>query len=185
MKLIVGLGNPGKEYENTRHNVGFSVLDIYSSNLAYSEKFNGLIASLFINDEKVLFFKPLTYMNNSGDAIIKVVNYYNISIEDILIIRDDLDLNPDYYNVKFDSSSGGHNGIKSIINRLGSQQFWQLKIGISSAKGDVKDYVLGKFSKKDQELLKDVYINASKIIDSFVINGPEKTMAAFNKKRDA
>jgi len=185
VKLVVGLGNPGKEYENTRHNVGFSILDIYNSDLPYSEKFNGLIASLFINNEKILFFKPLTYMNNSGEAIIKVVNYYNISIEDILIIRDDLDLPTGYYKIKYDSSSGGHNGIKSIINHLGSQKFWQLKIGISSAKGDVKDYVLGKFSKKDQELLKNVYKDATKIIDSFIINGPEKTMALYNKKRDA
>ena len=184
MKLIVGLGNPGKEYDNTRHNIGFEVLDHYNNQLSYSEKFNGLIASDTINGEKVLFFKPHTYMNNSGEAIIKVVNYYDIDLNDVLIIRDDLDLPTGYYKIKYDSSSGGHNGIKSIIKYFNSQELWQLKIGISSAKGEVKDYVLGKFSKKDQELLKSVLDDTSKIIDSFVINGPEKTMALYNKKRD-
>ena len=142
MKLIVGLGNPGKEYVNTRHNVGFIVLDYYLGHVKYKEKFNGLYYELD-KGEKIIFLKPQTFMNNSGDCVKKFVDYYKIDSNDILIIHDDLDLEIGKIKYKYNSSSGGHNGIKSIINMLGTQEFLRLKIGISKIdKKDVIDQLL-------------------------------------------
>ena len=183
MKLIIGLGNPGKEFENTRHNIGFSIVDNYLSDISWQDKFDGLVTSVVINNEKVLFFKPLTYMNNSGIAVEKIVNYFDIDLNDILVIHDDLDLNVGVYKIKYDSSSGGHNGIKSIITHLNSQKFWQLKIGISNPKKNIRDYVTGKLSRTERQLLdlkKDTY---NMIIDSFITDGGYKTMAIYNQKR--
>ena len=183
MKLIVGLGNPGKEYENTRHNVGFMTLDDYLGNVKWSNKFNALYYECFIDIEKVIFVKPLTYMNNSGNAVGEFVRYYNFDMKDILIIQDDLDEEIGLYKLKVNSSSGGHNGIKSIINSLGTQSFPRLKVGIGSVKKDeVIDYVLGKFSKKEMEILDNEFSIFRKIIESFVNVGIDKTMNVYNTK---
>ena len=183
MKLVVGLGNPGKEYDKTRHNIGFMVLDDYLGNVKWSTKFNSLYYECVINQEKVLFVKPLTYMNNSGNAVGEFVRYFNIDIKDILVIQDDLDLNVGDYKLKCHSSSGGHNGIKSIINSLGNQDFPRLKVGIGSVKKDqVIDYVLGKFSKVELEKLNSEFITFRKIIDSFINVGIDKTMNVYNTK---
>lgn len=183
MKLIVGLGNPGKEYENTRHNIGFMVLDDYLGNVKWSNKFNALYYEIFIGAEKVIFVKPLTYMNNSGNAVGEFVRYYNIDVKDILIIQDDLDEEIGLYKLKLNSSSGGHNGIKSIISSLGTQSFPRLKVGIGSVKKDeVIDYVLGKFSKKEMEILNNELSTFRKIIKSFVNVGIDKTMNVYNTK---
>ncbi len=184
MKLIVGLGNPGKEYEDTRHNVGFLVLDNYLKTDDWKEKFNAMYHEARINGEKVIFVKPLTYMNLSGDAVVQFVNYYDIDLDDILVIHDDLDLTFGTYKLKKNSSAGGHNGIKSIINRLGSENFARLKVGISHDKSiDTKDYVLGNFSKKDKEIFNTMQDDFNKIIESFVIDGIEKTMNIYNTKK--
>ena len=183
MKLIVGLGNPGKEYENTRHNVGFMTLDDYLGNVKWSNKFNALYYECFIGIEKVIFVKPLTYMNNSGNAVGEFVRYYNIDLKDILIIQDDLDEEIGLYKLKLNSSSGGHNGIKSIISSLGTQSFPRLKVGIGSVKKDeVIDYVLGKFSKREMEILNNEFSTFRKIIESFVNVGIDKTMNVYNTK---
>ena len=118
MKLIVGLGNPGKEYENTRHNIGFMILDNYLKDAVWTNKYKGLVTTLNINNDKVIFLKPVTYMNLSGESVREIVNFYKINIEDILIIHDDLDLSLGKIRIKKNSSDGGHNGIKSIINNL-------------------------------------------------------------------
>lgn len=184
MKLIIGLGNPGKDYINTRHNVGFLVLDAYLESTNWKEKFNALYAEERINGEKVIFVKPLTYMNLSGDAVVKYVNYYDVDIEDILVIHDDLDLPFRTYKLKKNSSAGGHNGIKSIINRLSSQEFARLKIGVSHDRGmDTKDYVLGNFSKSEMDSLNSNQVTYKKIIDSFINDGIEKTMNIYNTKK--
>ncbi|MDE6292442.1 MAG: aminoacyl-tRNA hydrolase, partial [Bacilli bacterium] len=112
MKLIVGLGNPGKEYQSTRHNVGFMVLDSYLGEVKWSSKFNGLYYQTNINGEKYIFLKPQSYMNLSGGVIRKYVDYFKINIEDILVIQDDLDLSVGKIRIKINSSAGGHNGIK-------------------------------------------------------------------------
>lgn len=184
MKLIVGLGNPGKEYKDTRHNVGFLVLDNYLKTDDWKEKFNAMYHEARVNGEKVIFVKPLTYMNLSGDAVVQFVNYYDINLDDILVIHDDLDLTFGTYKLKKNSSAGGHNGIKSIINRLGSENFARLKVGISHDKSiDTKDYVLGNFSKKDKEVFNTMQDDFNKIIESFVIDGIEKTMNIYNTKK--
>lgn len=181
MKLIVGLGNPGSEYNKTRHNVGFMVLDNYIKG-DWHTKFNGLYQEKQVNGEKVLFVKPLTYMNNSGDCVVKFFNYYNIDINDLLVIQDDLDLEIGKYRLKKNSSSGGHNGIKSIIESLNSNEFTRLKIGIKSdKKNDVTQFVLGKFSKEEMDIINKNIDISKDIIDSFINDGIDKTMNVYNK----
>ena len=155
MKLIVGIGNPGKSYENTRHNIGFMVVDAYLGDVSYQEKFNALYAKKIIDGETVYFLKPLTYVNNSGQAVAAFMKYFNIDIKDLLVIHDDLDEEVGKYKLKINSSSGGHNGIKSIISHLNSQAFLRLKIGINSKyRRDTIDFVLGKLSKGEMEVFK-------------------------------
>lgn len=183
VKLIVGLGNPGKDYKNTRHNVGFFVIDNYLNTNDWKEKFNALYHETRINGEKVLFIKPLTFMNLSGDAVVKFVDYYNVNIDSILVIHDDLDLQFSTYKLKKNSSAGGHNGIKSIINRLNSQEFARLKIGVSHDRTiDTKDYVLGNFSKAEIDKLNEMQKDFNKIIESFIIDGIDKTMNVYNSR---
>lgn len=183
MKLIVGLGNPDKEYDKTRHNVGFMVIDNYLGSVNWSNKFNALYCEKVINGEKIIFVKPLTYMNNSGNAVGEFVRCFNIDNKDILVIQDDLDLNVGDYKLKMHSSSGGHNGIKSIIASLGNQDFPRLKVGIGSVKKDeVIDYVLGKFSKSELEVLNELFNTFDKIINSFINEGIDKTMNVYNTK---
>ena len=177
MKLIVGLGNPGREYKNTRHNVGFMVLDSYLGKVDWKNKMEASFFQTEINGEQVIFLKPLTYMNLSGLAVSKVVNFYKINIEDILIIHDDLDQELGNFKLKKNSSSGGHNGIKSIIAELNNEDFARLKIGISHNRLIPTDkYVLGKFSKEElAEITKNMEIYHN-IIDTFIKNGFESAL---------
>ncbi len=182
MKLIVGLGNPGKEYTFTRHNVGFMLIDAYLKNDSWQKKFDGLIQIHSLDAEKVLFLKPQTFMNNSGLSVGQAARYYDIKPEDILIIQDDLDIDFGKFKLKKNSSSGGHNGIKSIIASLGTDSFNRLKIGISHDKNkDTIDYVLGKFSKEEMEILKENFLMYQEIINSFILNGIEVTMNKYHK----
>ena len=180
MKLIVGLGNPGEEYQNTRHNAGFMAIDNYVDSSLFKKKDNYLIAEKFIDNEKFLFVKPLTFMNESGQAVRKVVDYYKVNIEDILIIYDDMDFNVGDLRLKPDGSSGGHNGVKSIINCLKTQDFKRLRIGISKPTTDKIDYVLGKFSKHDLGNLYYVFLYTNKIIEDFGRMSFDKLMSKYN-----
>lgn len=183
MKLIVGLGNPGKEYEKSRHNVGFIILDSYFNGEKWHTKDNYEFLEKNINNEKVIFIKPLTFMNLSGEAVIKYVNYYNVDIKDVLVIHDDLDLPIGSFRLKENSSSGGHNGIKSIINCLHSNSFRRLKIGVSNNKNiDTKDYVLGKFSKSDIESLNSIINQCANIIEEFSEKSFLDLMSQYNKR---
>lgn len=183
MKLIVGLGNPGKQYEFTRHNIGFMIVDSYLNNNDWKKKFDGLYQIVNIEGEKVLFLKPQTFMNLSGLSVLKAVQFYDIDYQDILIIQDDLDIPFSSYKLKTNSSSGGHNGIKSIISSLKSESFGRLKMGIANdKKKDTIDFVLGKFSKEELAYLKEHFSTYADIIDSFVKNGLEKTMNQYNKR---
>ena len=187
MKLIVGLGNPGKEYDKTRHNIGFNMLDIIADkyNLLFNEnkKFNALEVIFNIMNEKIILIKPLTFMNLSGDCVVKYVNYYNININDILVIHDDLDMELGKIRIVYDSSSGGHNGIKSIINNLDSQKFTRLKIGIAHNKNiDTKDYVLGKFSNEDLQTYDNIFKISVDIINDFIKSDFDKVMSKYNHK---
>ena len=181
MKLIVGLGNPGNNYQFTKHNVGFMVLDAYLDGVKWKSKFDGLYYEDIINNQKVIFLKPTTYMNLSGNCIEKFVSFFKIDVNDILIIQDDLDLPFLKYRLKYNSSSGGHNGIKSIISNLKTNAIPRLKIGIGNNKSvDTKDYVLSSFSKKEIE----EFYNMSKvwgdIINTFISYGIDKCMQDFN-----
>lgn len=186
MKLIVGLGNPGKEYENTRHNIGFIFLDNFASvhNISIDkEKFNGLYAQAIINDEKVILLKPLSYMNLSGEVVKRFVDYFKIDIKDILIISDDLDLVFGKIRLRPDGSSGGHNGLKNIALHLGTDQFKRLKIGISNDKTmNTKDYVLGKFSKEEKEIIDNLKEEVSTILFDYINIDYDRLMCKYNKK---
>ncbi|MBR1417158.1 MAG: aminoacyl-tRNA hydrolase [Bacilli bacterium] len=183
MKLIVGLGNPGKEYENTRHNVGFMALDYFLGNISYNEKFNALYTKVKIDNEDVLFIKPLTYMNLSGQAVSRFVNFFKISTDDILIIQDDLDLPTATIKLKYKSSSGGHNGIKSIINELNTDEIPRLKIGISNNKLiSTKDYVLNRFSKDELHELENVFPQVKDIINLFIKTNINECMSKYNSR---
>ncbi len=153
MKLIVGLGNPGKEYDGTRHNVGFIIIDEVAKHFGiskYDAKFKGYCAKTNINGEQVLLLKPLTYMNLSGESVRAAIDFYKIDIDDILVVFDDLDLEVGRIKFKGKSSSGGHNGIKSIEQHLGTNEFKRLKFGIGrDVNIPVVKYVLGKFRGDD------------------------------------
>lgn len=186
MKLIVGLGNPGKEYENTRHNVGFNIVDLYLEKNKLKldkEKFKGKFTKTTINGEDVIFLEPQTFMNNSGESVSAIMKFYKININDILVIQDDLDMEIGKIKLKEKSSSGGHNGIKSIEEHLGTEDYKRLKIGISNNKDiDTKDYVLGKFSKDDREILENTYKTCIDIINDYFEMNFDLLMGKYNKR---
>lgn len=184
MRLIVGLGNPGKEYEKTRHNIGFDVIDYYldKNNIKINkEKFNGLYAESLINNEKVIFLKPQKFMNLSGEVVRKYVDFYKIPVENIIIIHDDLDQEVGKIKLKRNSSSGGHNGIKDIEKHLGTKDYKRLKIGISNNKlADTKDYVLGKMSKEDRKIIEESIKVCYDIITDFFSMNFDELMNKYN-----
>lgn len=184
MKLIVGLGNPGKEYENTRHNIGFIFIDYFAEKNKATidkEKFNGLYTQITINNEKVILLKPLSYMNLSGEVVRKFVDYFKIDINNILIISDDLDMNFGKLRLRPDGSSGGHNGLKNIALNLNTESFKRLKVGISNNKDiDTKDYVLGKFNKEEKETINNLKEQVSNILGDFITTDFDKLMCKYN-----
>ena len=182
MKLIVGLGNIGKNYENTRHNVGFMFLDKYASmnNLSFKEKMNALYAETVIFGEKVLFIKPTTFMNLSGTAVRNYVDYFKIPIEDVLVIYDDTSFDVGKIKLKQSGSSAGHNGINDIINKLGTNNIKRVKIGISKNPYDLVDYVLGKFSKEDLNIINELFEKKSGLIEDFVSLTFDNLMSKYN-----
>ncbi len=187
MKLIVGLGNPGREYDNTRHNIGFLAVDYYISkkklDCNWQKKFNALYLQCNIGSEKVIFLKPQTYMNLSGEAVSLFVNFFKIDISDILVISDDLDLSVGNFKLKANGSSGGHNGLKNIEQCLGNSEYKRLKIGISKAKGiDTKDYVLGKISSADMEIYNQLFDHLVNVIDDFFRLSFQNLMSQYNQK---
>ncbi len=185
MKLIVGLGNPGCEYENTRHNIGFMILDNYAKykNVNFIEKFNGLYAETNINGEEVILLKPLSYMNLSGEVVSKYLSYFKIKVEDMLVINDDLDLDFGKIRLRENGSSGGHNGLKNIALNIKTEDFKRVKFGISNNKNmDTKDYVLGSFSKEEKEILEDKKETMINILKDFISLDFDRLMNKYNKK---
>ncbi len=184
MKLIVGLGNPGADYVNTRHNVGFIVIDNFAKSYGISinkKKFNGQYAELFIDGEKVLLLKPLSYMNLSGEVVKKYLDYFDIMPEDVLVISDDLYLPFACYRLRLFGSSGGHNGLKNIENMIGTNRFKRFRIGISNDKSvDTKDYVLGKFNSSEMKQISDILPITVDILNDFCSMSFEKVMSKYN-----
>lgn len=172
MKLIVGLGNPGTKYAKTKHNVGFMTIDRYAEAKNVSllnEKFNGLYVKTRINGEHVILLKPLTYMNESGQAVGEYARFFKIEPKDILIVQDDMDLPIAKMRIRGNGSAGGHNGIKSIIAHLGTQYFLRLKIGIQHPQREkVVDWVLTPFAKDAAIQMQQSYDRSVDALDDFV-----------------
>ena len=188
MKLIAGLGNPGKEYSGTRHNIGFAVIDALSDkyNIDVSKvKFNGLIGEGRIGSEKVLLLKPLTYMNLSGESIRELVDYFKVDPkEELLVIYDDISLNPGQIRIRKKGSAGGHNGIKNIIAQLGTDTFQRIKVGVGEKpKGyDLAAYVLGHFHGEDLELMEEGYEKAISATEEILKGEIDAAMNEYNRK---
>lgn len=186
IKLIVGLGNPGKSYEKTRHNMGFMVLDEIAKELnvtSWKQRYDGLYFDEFIGTNKVIFLKPQNYINLSGDVLKKYVDFFDIKTEDIIVISDDLDTPLGSLKIKEKGSSGGHNGLKNIEQNLKTIEYKRIKIGISNNKDiDTKDYVLGKLSKEETKKLNPV-IKKAKEAALLAIEKPfNEVMSKYNIK---
>lgn len=184
MKLIVGLGNHGKQYLNTRHNIGFTLIDYFALNNNVKidkKKFKSLYFKGVINDKEVILLKPQTFMNLSGNAVRKVIDFYKISIEDIIIIYDDLDLPFGTIRLRSKGSSGGHKGIKNIIEHLGSDNIKRIRFGIETDKTNIVDYVLSEFPKKELLVIEEVKDNVNKILMDYLMLDFDNLMSKYNK----
>lgn len=184
--LIVGLGNIGDEYDGTRHNMGFRVLDALAkaSNIVFEDKRYGFVSTLSLKGRKLTLLKPSTYMNLSGNAVRYWMNEKKIPLENLLIVVDDLALPLGKLRLKPSGSDGGHNGLKHIASVLGTQQYARLRVGIGSefARGRQIDWVLGRLSPEEEESIKEPMDTACEIIKSFCLAGIQITMNQFNKK---
>ncbi len=184
--MVVGLGNPGKEYAFTRHNTGFLALD-YLSDIhkvkINRSKFKALIAEATLNGKRVIFMQPQTFMNNSGEAVAEAANFYKIKPENIIVVFDDISLPVGKMRIRKNGSAGGHNGIKSIISHLESQNFPRIKIGIGEkpfAEMDLADWVLSKFNSDEQKILFELFDKCSEAINLITADKIEEAMNKFN-----
>lgn len=188
MKLIVGLGNPGKKYKNTRHNIGFEILDSIASNEKFSSwkkklKFHAEISEGSIVAEKILLAKPLAYMNNSGQAVSAIAQYCKISPRDIVVIHDDLDLPIGTLRISQNSSSGGHKGVQSIIDALGTEEFARLRLGIcgeNRAHTPAEEYVLENFTSEEKIKIEDAAKLLIEALEQVISVGAVEAMNEFN-----
>ena len=189
MKLIVGLGNPTKEYENTRHNIGFMAIDALAAEYGITVttlKHKALVGKGMIEGQKVILAKPVTYMNLSGEAVREISDYYKIPAEDIIIIFDDISLDVGFMRIRKKGSAGGHNGMKSIIAHLGTDDFPRVKVGIGEKRPgqDLADYVLSRFPKEEMEALKKVLDDVKKAVALMVWDDIGEAMNLYNKKKE-
>jgi len=182
--ILVGLGNPGSDYEYTRHNVGWRALDYIAKECGVKIKkikFKATYAEAVIQGKKVLLLKPQTFMNLSGEAVMSAANYYNIPPERIIVIQDDIALPCAKLRIRRKGSDGGHNGLKNIIYLLNSDEFPRIKIGVSNKEnGNLKDWVLGNFSKEDDKLIVSRFPDVLKAVELIVNDNTEQAMALFN-----
>jgi PTH1 family peptidyl-tRNA hydrolase len=187
MIVIVGLGNPGKKYEHTRHNVGFDVIDELSSRHGISvdkKQHKALTGKGIIGGYPVLLVKPQTYMNLSGESVGEIANYYRIEPEDVYVIFDDVSLDVGQLRIRKKGSAGGHNGIKSLIAHLGTTEFPRIKVGVGEAKpGELIDHVLGHFHGEDLENIKEGIKLAADAMETILKEDIDSAMNLFNKKK--
>jgi len=188
--VIAGLGNPGSKYSETRHNVGFDVIDrlAHENNIKVNRlRFKALTGEGFIGTEKVLLVKPSTYMNNSGESIREIMDFYKLEPEKLLVVVDDIDIEFATIKLKKKGSAGSHNGLKSIIYHLQTDNFPRLKVGIGKKPPyyDLADFVLSKFSTDERKLVDQAIRNASEAVQEFVRSGIDKAMNEFNSRNTA
>ena len=198
MYLVVGLGNPGKQYEATRHNMGFDTVDRLVEDYNVPQggvKFNAMYGKTMIGGEKVILMKPLSFMNLSGGPVREMANYFKIDPEsELIVIYDDIDLEPGQLRIRKQGSAGGHNGIKDIIRQLGTEKFLRIKVGVGAKpKGwDLADHVLGRFSTEDRKIWQIMYLadfpqktgiaKAAKAVDIIISQGTDAAMNEYNRK---
>lgn len=183
MKLIVGLGNPGKKYEHTRHNMGFDVVDLFSELAKIDidkEAFKGLVGRSKVFGEDIYLLKPQTYMNLSGESVRELVSYFKIPTKDIIVIYDDLDLEPGKIRLRLSGSSGGHKGIQNIIESLGTEEIKRIRIGIGKPTFDTIDYVLGKPLKEERPLIDEAINKAVDALKEILKNNFDSAMNKYN-----
>ena len=189
MYVIAGLGNPKKEYDNTIHNIGFSIIDMLAEKTGISigtAKHKGLLGAGYWNGQKLLLVKPLTYMNLSGECIREVLDYYKVDgRENLIVIHDDISLEPGVIRIRKKGSAGGHNGLKNIIQHLGHDQFIRIKVGVGEkpAGYDLADYVLGHFSGDERALMKQVSEETCDAVQMIMEKGPDAAMNYFNGRK--
>ncbi|HBQ26757.1 MAG TPA: aminoacyl-tRNA hydrolase [Syntrophomonas sp.] len=183
MKVIVGLGNPGRKYSDTRHNIGFRVLEEIArrSSIEKEEsRFNAIIGHIRIGGEKVLLVKPLTYMNLSGKTVQPLARWFKLNLSDLIIIYDDMDLPPGALRLRAQGGSGGHKGMASIIERLGTQEFARIRIGIGRPNNEAINWVLGRFSPSEQKLMEEVISQAVAAVECWIKQGIDQAMNEYN-----
>lgn len=189
MVLIVGLGNPEKKYEETRHNIGFKVIDALADKYGIAvkeDKFKGLVGTGYIDGVKVMLLKPSTYMNKSGESVVQALNFFKIDAEtDMVVVYDDISLAPGNIRVRLKGSAGGHNGIKNIIQHLGTQTFARVKVGVGEKPKDwdLADYVMGRFQGEDLVRVKEAIGDAMEAINLLIHDEENKAMNDYNVKK--
>lgn len=185
MKLIIGLGNPEPEYDRTRHNMGFKVIDIlskkYNIELSHS-KFKGKYGTGLINGEKIILFKPYTYMNLSGEAVVEVVSFFKVELNDIVVIYDDVDIEPGFIRIRKSGNPGSHNGMKSVTNMLNTQNFPRVRVGIGKPddKTDMMEYVIGAIADEDKPKLEEGIQKAADAVAMIIEKDIDSSMNKFN-----
>jgi len=186
MYIIAGLGNPGKKYENTRHNMGFMAIDLLADEYGISVdklKFKALVGEGRIAGQRVLLMKPQTYMNLSGEAIREAVNFYKIDPEELIVIYDDIDIPTGTFRIRKKGSAGTHNGMRSVVQHLSSDQFPRIRVGIGSEKPvDLINYVTGGVSKTERELMHGALVKSAKSAAAIIEKGIDKAMNEYNVK---
>lgn len=190
MHVIVGLGNPGKTYANTRHNVGFDTIDLLAerNNIRVNKiKFKAVYGEGNINGEKVILVKPQTYMNNSGETVRDIANFFKLHPEHIIVIVDDIDIDFASVRIRKKGSAGSHNGLKSIIHLLGTEDFPRIKIGIGKRhQGQrLSDFVLSRFSKDERKIIEESLLYSAEAVETILKDGIEASMNKFNKRPPA
>lgn len=183
MKVIVGLGNPGRKYSGTRHNIGFRALEEVARrhNVEKEEsRFDSIIGHIRIDGEKVLLVKPLTYMNLSGKAVQPLMRWFKLDLAELIVVYDDMDLAPGTVRLRAQGGSGGHKGMTSIIACLGSKDFARIRIGIGRPENEAVDWVLGKFSTDEQELMNQALDRTGDALECWVRQGIDRAMNEYN-----
>jgi PTH1 family peptidyl-tRNA hydrolase len=188
MFLIAGLGNPGRQYEKTRHNMGFDTIDYLVEKYQIPQsgvKFNAMYGKGMIGGEKVVLMKPLSFMNLSGGPIQEMLHYFKLDPEtQLIVVYDDIDLNPGQIRIRKQGSAGGHNGMKDIIKRLGTQNFVRIKVGVGAKPDgwDLVDHVLGRFTDSDRKLVDTAIEHAAAAVETIVSDSVDAAMNAYNRK---